>query len=506
MTRIDPRDHSKIIGAAQSLWPAFEALSAAARTDPVVFSQLVLRDEATGEPITLASMHEEWHDIFDRNDRAVIWTHTEAGKSSLISVGRVLYEIGKNPGIRILILSSTAGAAKKLIKAQKNYIEQSPEYRLVFPNVVPDKSDTTGMWRNDAYIVRRKVTTAKDPTVQACGYGGNVLGGRYDLIIIDDYLDAENTHTDDSREKYYRWLKSTIESRLTAHGRLWFIGNAWHLDDAMHRYAAERRTFSKKFPVMLDGVLSWPDMWPLDRIEKAIEDRGPIESRRSLFCDPVSDAERRFKLEYIYQALVNGDGLELAHALSVVPNGYRTITGVDLAVTKKNSGDLTAFTTIANEERRGIRQLLDLKSGRMSGPEIVDQIIDIHNRYNSLVVVESNAAQMYIRQFTRERSAVPVKPFYTGKNKYDPSFGIESLAIEFSSGKWVLPNTGSERLGKDNCIHATMDPEIKALIGEMLRYDPKSHTGDRLMSAWLAREGVRMGASPAGMGKRPRRT
>jgi hypothetical protein len=501
MTRTDGRRHDKAIAAAQSLGPAFASIAAASRTDPAVFCQFVLRDEATGQPIELAPMHEEWHDLFTRHARLVLWTHTEGGKTTMCSIGRVLWEIGRNPNIRILVLSAASGGAKKIAKAIKNYIENSVEYHLVFPGVAPDKSDTTGAWRDDSFIIRR-TSRSKDPTVQAAGYGGDVLGSRYDLIIIDDYLTAENTYSDHNRQKYYSWLKSTIEGRRTADGRLWFIGNAWHLDDAMHRYAAEPGTHSRRFPVVDDGVLSWPAVWPASRVEAEIVNRGPIESRRSLFCDPVSDAERRFKLEYIMSALINGDGLELAYALTYVPSGFRTVTGVDLAVTKKTSGDLTALVTIAVEEKRQIRSLLDVTSGRWSGPEIVNAIIDVNSRYNSLVVVESNGAQRYLKQFTNERSAVPVRAFYTGRNKYDPSFGIESLAVEFSAGKWVLPNRGGERAG----IHATMHPEVKALIGEMLRYDPTSHTGDRLMACWLAREGARMGNAPAGMGKRRRRT
>jgi hypothetical protein len=490
------------IDAAQSLGPVMARMAEVSRRDPAVFCQFVLRDEQTGQPIRLAPMHEEWHDILNAHKRVVIHTHTEAGKSSLLSIGRVAWEIGVNPAIRILVLSSSSGAAKKIVKSIKNYIENSAEYRSVFPDVTPDKSDTTGMWRDDAFIVRRP-TMAKDPTVQASGYGGNVHTGRFDLIIIDDYLTAENTHSQHNRDKFYSWLKSTIETRRTISARLWFVGNTWHVDDAMHRYGAEPNTFSKKYPVIDEnGVSSWPEVWPQSRITEEIANRGPIESRRTLFCDPVADADRKFKLEYIQTALTNGDGMELVYALQAVPSGYSTVTGVDLAVTKKTSGDETALVTIAVEHKRQVRQILDITAGRMGGPEIVNAIVDINRRYNSLVLVESNGAQRMLKQFMNDQTAVPVRAFYTGKNKYDPSFGIETLAVEFSQGKWIVPNRGGERAG----FNARMAPETKKLLNEMLSYDPQSHTGDRLMALWLAREGARQSAAPPGQGKRPRRT
>lgn len=521
MTQTEPADHdrgrgrrpgrpsqgSRLIEEAQQLGPALGRLAESAQRDPAVFCQFVLRTEDANEPVRLAPIHEEWHDILTEHERVVLWSATELAKTTEISVGRVLWEIGRNPSIRILILSSSAGQARKIVRALKGYIERSVEFRLAFPGVQPDKSDTSGLWTNEAFIVKRASIGAKDPTVQACGYGGNVLGGRYDLIIVDDYLTAENTHTEEMREKFYGWLKSTIEGRRTARGRLWFIGNAWHPDDAMHRYAAERRTFSKKFPVRdAAGNLAWPEMWPEERIEAEIENRGPIESRRSMFCDPVADADRRFKEAYIKRALVNGDGIELAYSLAAVPPGWRTVTGVDIAAAelkrhRKKRTDLSAIVTIAVREKDGVRSLLDVESGRWPGPELVDRIIDANRRYNSQVIVESNAAQIFIKQFVNEKSAVPTRAFYTGKNKYDPSFGIESLAIEFSAGKWVLPNRGGETRG----IMADMHPEVRALIGEMLRYDPKSHTGDRLIALWLSREGARFATSGSGYQKRRRK-
>lgn len=485
--------------AAAELAPAMARLAEVSRTDPAVFCQYVLRHEQTGKPITLAPMHVEWHDMLDAHERVVLWTHTESGKTNGLSVGRVLWEIGRNPNIRILILSSAASASKRIVKTLKTYIENSPEYRAVFPHVRPDKSDTTGLWRADAFHVIRS-TISKDPTVQASGFEGAILGARYDLIIIDDYLTPENTYSEHLREKYHSWLKSTIEGRRTDNARLWFIGNAWHHDDAMHRYAKEPATASRKYPVRdAEGRSSWPEVWSEARIEKEIANRGPIEARRSLFCDPVADAERRFKAAYIIRALREGNGLELAHAgLAHVPPGYRTITGVDLGATKKKKSDLTSLVTIAVEERTGRRQILDVVSGKMSGPEIVEAIKEAHRLFQSLVVVESNAQQAYIKQFVEDSSAVPVRAFYTGKNKADPTFGLESIAIEMSAGKWVIPNHGGT-------LEGTIDPEVLALINEMLRYDPRSHTGDRLMALWFAREGIRM-ASGIQQGKRPRRT
>lgn len=496
--RAIPPEHQAVMTAAAHAAAALPALADAARRDAAVFAQFVMRDENTGLPIQLAPIHVEWHDLMDQHDRLVLWSATELGKTTHFSIARALYEIGRNPNIRILIVSDAADRAKKIVKAIKTYIERSSEYRMVFPHVQPDKSITSGLWQEGAFNVKRS-TMSKDPTVQVVGFEGSILGARVDLVIVDDYLTPENTYSDRMRDKGYGWLKAVIEGRKTAAARLWFVGNAWHRDDAMHRYAAEPGTVSKKYPVRDQfGVSAWPAVWPTERIEEEIRNRGPIESRRSMFCDPVSDAERRFKEAYIVRALQLGDGWDVVPELAYVPMGWRTITGVDLAVKKADSADETALTTIALDKQEN-RRVLEVIAGRMDGPMIVDKIVDIHRRLHSIIIVESNAAQDYIRQFTNRQYAVPIKAFHTGKNKVDPTFGLESLAVEMSQGKWAFPNYGGILAGR-------MHPEIKRLINECLAYDPQSHTGDRLMSLWLAREGARMSVGGAEVGKRPRRT
>ena len=101
-------------------------------------------------------------------------------------------------------------------------------------------------------------------------------------------------------------------------------------------------------------------------------------------------------------------------------------------------------------------------------------------------------AQDFILQFIRSSSAIPVRPFTTGRNKVHPEFGIESLAAEMAAGKWIIPN-------RDGKMHS----EVEALINEMLYYDPKAHTGDRLMSCWMSREAARQGNIRAEVGYIP---
>jgi hypothetical protein len=268
------------------------------------------------------------------------------------------------------------------------------------------------------------------------------------------------------------------------------IGTAFHPADAMHRYARQPNFSAFRYPVVDEkGNPRWPERFPLERIEEKSVDLGPIEFARQMMCVARDDSTARFKQEWIDRCLALGNGKNLCAALKKVPAGYRVITGVDLAVSKSDAADLTAFFTIALRPD-GKREVLSIESGKWSGPEIVKKVFDVHERYQSIIIVENNAAQDFILQFARDRGSIPIRPFTTGRNKAHPEFGVESIAAEMSAGAWVIPN-------HDGVMH----PEVAEWVDEMLYYDPRAHTGDRLMASWFAREGVRLGALKAETGR-----
>jgi len=455
----------------------------AAREDPNAFVTYVLRDEETGLPIVQSRWHMEWQALLTRHRRLILWSHTESGKTAQLG-GRLLWELGRNPQLRIVILSNTNEQARRVTTQIGRYIEFSGELHRVFPGLVPDEALP---WTVQQKFVARP-HQAKDPSIRSLGVHSNILGGRIDLLIIDDILDYENTRTPGQRDDLVRWLLSTIEGRLTRKARVWWIGNAWHVDDAMHRFAAHPAWRAFRYAVVDDrGQTIWPDRWPQGRVDTKRAELGPVEFARQMMCKARSDEESRFKEAWIEQCKKRGEGKTLIHALREVPQGHRTYTGVDLGVrVAKTRGagkpDLTCLFTIAVHPD-GTRQVLDIDSGNWAGSEIVEKIISAHARYHSIVLVENNAAQEFILQFTRAKSAVPVRPFHTGKNKYHPEFGVEGVATEMANGKWIIPCMGG------------MHPEVAAWVNELLYYDPKVHAGDRLMASWFAREGARMATS-----------
>ena len=492
--------------------------AAAARVDPAAFCQYVLRDERNGKRVRNAATHEQWHELISHYKRLVLWAHVDAGKTQQISVGRVLWELGRNPNKRIAIISKTSALAKKIVLACKKYIDPNlpagevSALHEVFPGLRRSK-DPSLPWNQNQITVSR-TAIAKDPSIQACGNYGNIHGARVDLLILDDILDSENTRTFTPRQHLHEWLHSaSVFGRLTEDAEIICLSNAWHPEDAAHKLAREPGFMHFRFPVVDEaGRLTWPEHWSHKRVAEARQLMDTVEFSRALLCIARADETARFKKEYLDKAKAAGEGLKLCNHIGEVweecgpdlgiqqedilaassvyllgqtpppPGGMSIYTGVDLAVQKHDAADYTVFFTIGIYPD-GRRRVLRVKSGRWSSPDIIAELLDTYRRFGGIFVVENNGAQQYIIDMVGATHTVPIFPFTTGKQKANPDFGVESLAAEFHQGKWIVP------CGKNG---QSRSKEIDTWSEELVNYDPTAHTGDRLMASWFAREGARM--------------
>lgn len=482
--------------------------AALCRSDVNEFCAFVGKDAETGERIRQELIHETFQATADHESRLIVMAHPESGKTTQLGILRPLHMLGKNPNLRIAVVSKTDTNAVKSVRAMRSYIEKSQELAEVFPELLPGDK-----WAEEAFTVRRGVHS-RDPSVQALGLNSAVIGSRIDVLIFDDILDHENTGTEAERKKTLRRIRAGFIDRLSKDGVVIFLTNAWHPKDAAH-VLEEEGWPTLRFPVITEeGLPSWPEKWDEDRIDKARTDMGPLEFARAFLCKARDEGESPFDEEAIKNSTKNAAHLELVYSLRTfrLPPGAHVFHGVDLAVTKTKKSHLTAIVTVLLWED-GSRQLLWVEAGRWSSREIRDHVLDADRRYGGTFIVENNAAQRWIFDIIQNQDDLPPEerrtpelvPFTTGKNKAHPAFGVEGLAVELTNGKWLLPEDGPAKAVR----------EVEEMKGEALYYVRGAHTGDRLMAWWFAREGCRKWArandndgekevDPHGATKKPR--
>lgn len=449
-----------------------------AREDPNAFIEYAGRIEGGGLA-KQAEMHREWQDMVSNNDHVVLWAPVYHGKSQQLSRWRVEWELGRNPSLRVCIISETEKQPKKILGAIQTDILENDRLHDVFPNLKPS-SGRRKIWRDDAIMLQRD-DVLLDPTIQVVGAHGALLGSRLDLVVLDDILNQMNTLTDYQREKMFEWLTQTVFSRLTHGGRIWVIGTAWHDEDAMHRLSRSEAFVSKKYAATYfdsEGIEhpSCPELWTLEQIFDRAKTMGRIAARRMLWNELRMPEGGRIREEWIEQCLIRGRGLPMARYWNQTP----AYTGVDLGASLKKKSDLTVIFTAARLPD-GSRRVLDIRSGRWTGPDIIRQLEDVHRRYDSKIFVETNGGQNFLLQFASHLTAMPVHGHHTGVNKHDTNWGIESVGVELEKGMWILP-----------CTH-DLEPneEMAKAIEGAVNYTPEVHTSDHLMAWWICREGMR---------------
>lgn len=435
-----------------------------ARRDLAAFMEYVFA-------LTPARHHRGWCAELTSASRLVLTAPIEHGKSSIAAIGLPLWTLGNNPDARVAIVSETHTQAARPLAAIREHILRNPRLHEVFPNLRPARGARES-WSESEIVVDRP-GAVKDPSIIALGVNGPLLGARLDLAILDDIVSFENSFTAAQREKVIAWFRSTLVGRVVATGRIVVVGTPWHGEDLLG--VLQR---SGEYRVVRDpaadasGEPLWPEAWPRARLEQRRREIGEIEFSRQMLLEVLSDAGSRFRQGWLERAF--GLAVELGVSLTGTNDqGWRTFTGVDLGVGATSAHDESVIFTIAVHPD-GRRQVLGVEAGRWQAPEIVARIKSARTRYQSRVRVESNAAQMYLVQFLAG-DGVHVEAHVTGKNRHDPAFGIESLAIEFEQGRWIVPDA----------------PETRAWARELIAFSPAGHPGDRVVASWLAREAAR---------------
>lgn len=396
-----------------------------------------------------------------------------------LAIGYPLWRLGNNPNMTVMVLSSTKDMAQKIIGRMKTLIETSEELHRVFPSLKPGKK-----WAEFAFTVQRE-SDRKDPSVVAAGLHTGVQGARVDLLVMDDVDTADTTRTLPAQKEAEHWVRTGPMSRLSDAAKVLGVGNVWNSHDLLHTFAAQEGWESRRFPVLdPQGNPTWPERFSRERVNRIRDvDLGPFEFRRTYMCDLVDESESRFKREWIEVATQRGAGKQLLEAISHVGPGYAVFTGVDLGVRTNKSSDPTAMVTVVLHPG-GDLEIVDVRAGTWDVEQICSNLTECHRQYDSLITVESNGAQDFLVQIMkRDASQVPIKSFFTGKNKHDPRYGVEALAHEIASGQWIFPSLDGTISG--------VDRPLKLLVDEMLAYAPSKHTGDRLMALWIAREAAR---------------
>ena len=452
-------------------------------------------------------------------NRVLINVPPEHAKSTVITTNYVVYTIVTNPNARVIIVSKTQGMARKFLGAIKTRLSH-PAFTKMQVAFGPNggyKADSTQWSADMIYLGTGRDSGEKDPTVQALGMGSQIYGARADLIIIDDAVMGSNAH---EWEKQLEWIQKEVITRLGRHGKLIIVGTRVAPIDLYKMLRDPQQWSGGKSPFTyfaMPAVLqfdekpeNWRTLWPKTTMQEneidEPDDNGlyPKWDGPSLFTRRSEVAASVWAMVY-QQEDVQSDSIFSPTAVAGCVNGMRkrgplkpgapghpraagstyTVIGFDPAVSGRS-----AFVAVTLNRDDSTIYVLDCVNMSDPTPQKENALIRewVEKYHPQEFRVEINAHQKYYAMDTDLRNYLAtygcqLNSHFTGKNKWDTSFGVASMSSLFGTihdgryqdnGLIELPsNEGSEGL--------------KSLVQQLITWKPDTkNPTDCVMALWFA--------------------
>ncbi len=154
------------------------------------------------------------------------------GKTTIVSQLFAAWLLGKMPDTRVMLTAYAAELAGDSSRAVRDIIT-GPRYQAVFgensildePVEISEDSFAKSNWR---------LGEPHRGGVTAVGVGGPATGRPCDLVIVDDpFKNREEADSESERAKKYRWLTTSILSRLRKGSAIVMIHTRWHREDTI---------------------------------------------------------------------------------------------------------------------------------------------------------------------------------------------------------------------------------------------------------------------------------
>jgi len=375
--------------------------------------RLLARDDvfAFGEYVfgyTAAPHHREMVqfmlDRLEDKENAVILEPRGHAKTTWGNTILLPWLIGRNPNLRIGLISNTAKQSNAFSRAIRWTLQANDRYRDVFGDLV-----SPAKWTDVEWLAKGSIHHAsKDVTVYSAGALGAIISKRFDIILCDDILDEENCANPEQREKVITWFWKTLKPCLTPGGVILVLGTRWAEEDLYEILIEQNKWRSivrgalvydeAEDPAHKRPTALWPEVWPVSSLMAEKNDMGSA----MFYCSYMNDigglmAGNVFRRDWF------------KYFDSLDPSKKYTITmGVDLASSERESADFTARVVIAEDEEHNHYVLSVYRDKRETGHR--QFVIDGWQAYPSMsrIVIENNQFQSTLVRDLVDTTTLPV--------------------------------------------------------------------------------------------------
>lgn len=425
------------------------------------------------------------------------------GKSTLVSEILPIYEICRDPDIRIGAVFKNQVEARAITRSIQSELMTNIDLIDNFGPFQPEPDEEGKIWTQDRFDIAKRTRKGKSSTWAAFGAKGRgALGYRTDWTLADDVVTDMNSSTPEQRESLREWfMQGPMTMPDRASGRITVVGTAFHPDDLYHEMMRmklnendERLWNAKVRRAILNPdtrEVLWPERRPYLFLMEQKVAMGTLDFNKRFQNEALDPSGLVFREEYIYGGTLKGEKypgcLDDLYTIEDRDPDWKVYTGFDPAIGITKGHKFCAHVTLgvgSCAKHETCFWMIDLKRDQMTLPQQVNLILDQHQKYSAMKsLVEANIFQAGLVQQVKDKMleqglSFNVEPHHTTRvNKPDPDQGVMSMGTMVEQGRLHIP-------WKD----AASRTRMQVLVDEMVQYTgvKSSKTTDTVMALWFA--------------------
>ena len=375
--------------------------------------------DALGHPLVQAPVHTELQQFLTDHPNALIELPRDHGKTFQVCC-RVLWELGRNPALRVKVVCATGGIAAERARFLRDAIAHNAWVRKVFPTLRPAEP-----WSAEAFTVGRPAD-AIGPSVAAYGVGAGSTGTRADLLICDDVVDVRALHSAAERDRVSDFFHDNLLNLLEPEGRFWGLFTPWHGDDLNARLKRQGGypLFRRAIGPDLEPV--WPVKWTRQRLLARQAEIGAASFARGYRLVPIAEEDTPIRPGWV--------------RFWTEPAKYEfVVLSVDPAVSVSAKADASALVVLG---RAAEVHVLEATARRVSAPDLVALLDDCDRRWNpNAILFESNAAFLGIKDLLVRHARFGPRVKGVAQTR-DKASRVASFSVSVENGSFRLKGEG----------------------------------------------------------------
>ena len=360
----------------------------------------------------------------------------EHRKSTIITFGKTIQDILRDPETTVGIFSFNRPSAKIFLRQIKRELEINEKLRSLFPDVLwenPFRDAPT--WSEDGGLIVKRSRNPKEASIEAWGLvDGAPVGRHFSLMVYDDIITRDSVTTPEMIEKVTEAWGNSLALSMEG-GKIRTIGTRWHYNDTYRTIIERGAAIERRHPSTVDGTASGaPVLFTQDYLDTIRRGMGPYQFAAQHLLDPAAERDQGFLAEWIKHYVP-------AEATDANPAETNAYIVVDPASSKKAGSDYTVMAVVGLHADQNYR-LLDAVRDRLNLSERAKALFRLHRKWRPIAVGYERYGVMadveYLREEQRRQNYLFTIVELGGRLAKEER--IRRLIPIFEQGRFLIPD------------------------------------------------------------------